>query len=55
LLGNLEAGAVAAIAGIQASVVSGGILCVVGVGVAAFALPAFRRYDARAHVGNPSD
>ena len=55
LLGNLEAGAVAAIAGIQASIVSGGILCVVGVGVAAFALPAFRRYDARAHVGNPSD
>ncbi len=55
LLGNLEAGAVAAIAGIQASIVSGGILCVVGVGVAAFALPAFRRYDARAHVVSPPD
>jgi len=47
LLGNLEAGVVAAIAGVRASVVSGGVLCVVGVGLFALALPAFRRYDAR--------
>jgi MFS family permease len=50
LLGNLEAGVVASLAGIRASIVSGGVLCVVGVAVAAFALPAFRRYDAREHV-----
>jgi MFS family permease len=47
LLGNLEAGVVASLAGLRASVVSGGLLCVVGVAVAALALPAFRRYDAR--------
>jgi MFS family permease len=46
LLGNLEAGVVAALASVRASVVSGGILCVVGVVLAAAALPAFRRYDA---------
>ncbi len=47
LLGNVEAGLVASLAGLRASVVSGGILCVVGVALAALALPAFRRYDAR--------
>ena len=31
LLGHVEAGAVAALAGVQASIVSGGVLCVVGV------------------------
>ncbi|MBV9280550.1 MAG: MFS transporter, partial [Chloroflexi bacterium] len=46
-LGNLEAGAVAATFGVRASVVSGGILCVLGVAVLAAALPAFLRYDAR--------
>jgi MFS family permease len=49
LLGNLEAGVVASLAGLRASTVSGGVLCVVGVALAAFALPAFRRYDARTH------
>jgi MFS family permease len=49
LLGNLEAGVVASLASVRASVVSGGILCVVGVLLAAVALPVFRRYDARAH------
>jgi MFS family permease len=48
LLGNLEAGVVATLASVRASIVSGGILCVVGVGFLALALPAFRRYDARA-------
>jgi MFS family permease len=47
LLGNLEAGVVASLASVRASVVSGGVLCVVGVVLAAIALPAFRRYDAR--------
>jgi MFS family permease len=51
LLGNLEAGIVASLAGIRASIVSGGVLCVVAVAVAALALPAFRRYDAREHRG----
>jgi MFS family permease len=49
LLGNLRAGAVAELAGIRGSIVSGGVLCVVGVVVFALALPAFRRYDAREH------
>jgi MFS family permease len=49
LLGDVEAGVVAALTSVRASVVSGGILCVVGVVIAAVALPAFRRYDARAH------
>jgi MFS family permease len=47
LLGNLEAGVAAALAGVRASIVSGGVFCVVGVALAALALPAFRRYDAR--------
>jgi MFS family permease len=47
LLGNLEAGVAAALFGVRASVVSGGVLCVVGVGVFALLLPAFRHYDAR--------
>jgi MFS family permease len=50
LLGHAEAGAVAAVAGEQASIVSGGVLCVAGVIVCGLALPRFRRYDARTHV-----
>ncbi len=46
LLGNVESGVVAALFSVQASVVSGGIACVVGVAAAAFALPGFRRYRA---------
>ncbi len=48
LLGNVESGAVASLAGVRASIVSGGILCVAGVAVAILALPAFWRYDNRA-------
>ena len=44
-LGNLEAGALASLVGIRVSVVSGGVLCVVGTAVVALALPAFRRYE----------
>jgi len=47
LLGNAEAGAAAALVGVRASVVSGGVLCVVAVGATAAALPAFWAYDAR--------
>jgi MFS family permease len=47
LLGNVEGGLVAAVAGVRASIVSGGLLCFAGVAVAAAAMPAFRRYDSR--------
>jgi MFS family permease len=47
-LGGAEAGAVAALAGVRASVISGGALCVVGTVALAFALPRFMAYDARA-------
>jgi MFS family permease len=50
LLGNVEGGLVAAFAGVRASIVSGGVLCIAGVAVAAAAMPAFRRYDSRARV-----
>ena len=46
-LGNVEAGAVAAAFGLRTSVVSGGVLCVAGTVLLAFALPLFRRYDNR--------
>jgi MFS family permease len=47
LLGNLEAGLVASVTSVRFSVFSGGVLCVVGVAIAAALLPVFRRYDAR--------
>ena len=37
----------ASLAGVRASIVSGGVLCVAGVAVGRLALPAFWRYDAR--------
>jgi MFS family permease len=48
LLGNLRAGVIGELAGVRASIVSGGVLCVIGVVLVASALPLFRRYDARA-------
>lgn len=48
LLGNAESGLVASLFSIRASVVSGGVLCVVGSGLLALSLPAFLRYDGRA-------
>ena len=45
-LGNVEAGGVATRAGVHASIVSGGVLCVIGAGLLTWALPAFRRYRA---------
>ena len=53
LLGHVEAGGVAAIAGVQASIVSGGVLCVVGVLLCGALLPRFRRYDARTFAAAP--
>jgi MFS family permease len=47
LLGNVEAGTVAGLVGITGSVVSGGVLCVVGAAVAVSVLPKFWNYDAR--------
>lgn len=46
LLGNAESGRVASLFSI-ASIVSDGILCVVGTGLLAIALPAFLHYDGR--------
>src|SRR3954470_3815518 len=47
LLGHLEAGVVAAMFGVRASVISGGVLCVIGVLACGLCLPRFVRYDAR--------
>jgi MFS family permease len=46
-LGNFEAGVVASLFSVRVSVVSGGVLCVLGCVLAAVLLPAFRAYDAR--------
>ncbi len=46
-LGNVEAGAVAQLAGVRFSVGFGGLMCVAGTLALAVALPAFRSYDAR--------
>ncbi len=46
MLGHLEAGVAAAAFGVRASVVSGGVLCVVGVIVCGLLLPKFVSYDA---------
>lgn len=43
-LGDAEAGVVAALAGLRFSVVSGGVLCVLGVVAVAWLLPQFRNY-----------
>lgn len=48
-LGNFEAGIVASLFNVRVSVVSGGVLCVLGCAVCAVALPLFRAYDARLH------
>ncbi len=44
LLGNAESGVTASLFGIRASIVSGGVLCVVGTAALALALPAFLAY-----------
>jgi MFS family permease len=47
LLGHVEAGAVAAAFGVQASVISGGALCILAVLACGAMLPQFTGYDAR--------
>jgi MFS family permease len=46
-IGNVEAGAVASLTSLRFSIVSGGILTVLGTGVVALAMPALVRFDAR--------
>ena len=46
-LGNAEAGLAAQAFGLQASVVSGGVLCILGAGVLSILLPRFIHYDSR--------
>ena len=46
-LGNLEAGVVASLTSLRFSIVSGGVITVVGTIVIALALPALLRYDSR--------
>jgi MFS family permease len=48
MLGNAEAGIVASLFSIRTSVVSGGVLCVLGTGLLALIFPAFLHYDGRA-------
>ena len=52
-MGNFEAGFVAALTNVRFSVVSGGVLCVVGCVICAAALPLFRAYDARLYDAAP--
>jgi MFS family permease len=47
LLGNAESGLAASLFSVRTSIVSGGILCVVGTGLLAIVLPSFLRYDGR--------
>jgi hypothetical protein len=49
-LGDVEAGAVAGLAGPRFSVASGGLACLAGVGVIALLFPALARYDAADYV-----
>ncbi len=46
-IGELESGVVATLTSIRFSVVSGGLLCIAGMGVIRWLAPAFDRYDAR--------
>jgi MFS family permease len=47
-LGDLEAGVVGSLVSVPFSIVSGGLACIVGVGVIAILVPQFHRYDAKA-------
>ncbi|MGH2753608.1 MAG: MFS transporter [Actinomycetota bacterium] len=46
-VGDLEAGALAALTNIRFSIVAGGFACLIGVAIMAVALPEFARYDAQ--------
>jgi ABC-type antimicrobial peptide transport system permease subunit len=45
-LGNAESGLIAGMFSVPVSVISGGVLCVLGCAFCALLLPAFRAYDA---------
>jgi hypothetical protein len=47
-LGNTESGLLAGLFSVPVSVVSGGVLCVLGCAICGLLLPAFRAYDAEA-------
>jgi len=49
-LGDVESGSVAALAGVRASVISGGLACVAGVAIVLVAFPALLRFDAERDV-----
>jgi MFS family permease len=53
-LGDIESGTVAGAIGVRFSVVSGGLLCMLGVGVVVLAFPALARYDASDWVRRPA-
>jgi MFS family permease len=53
-LGDIESGSVAGAAGVRFSVVSGGLLCMLGVVVIALAFPALRAYDAAEWTSAPT-
>jgi MFS family permease len=53
-LGDIESGSVAGAAGVRFSVVSGGLLCVLGVVVIAVAFPALRHYDTQDWTSAPT-
>lgn len=50
LLGQVRSSTVASLTSLRVSIFSGGVLCVVGVGIAAFALPSLWNYDERTDV-----
>ena len=52
-MGNLEAGVVGSLAGVRASVISGGVLCVVGTVILSALLPEFWKYRAAVHDAKP--
>jgi len=51
-LGDMESGTVAAVAGVEFSVLSGGLLCLVGVAAILLAFPQLARYDTRSNGGH---
>jgi MFS family permease len=53
-LGDIESGVVAGATGARLSVASGGLACLVGVGLVMIAFPALKRYDADDWIGEPA-
>jgi MFS family permease len=53
-LGDIESGAVAGATSARFSVVSGGLACLVGVGLVMIAFPALKRYDSDEWLGEPA-